>query len=289
MKFFIKQLLQKISQNRLGWFLFKPVVTLGTFLSKSRKGHLKKIKRGQSSEQTYVQKYKLNLVTQSGPFKGLKYPFKDSVGSAIFPKLLGSYEKELWPTIYDLIRSNDYQEIIDIGCAEGYYAIGLGKIFKTSKIYAFDTDARARKLCRQMAEINHISERIHVKEKCTSKTLKKFNFQGKGLIICDCEGFEKDLFNSENVQNLHNCDLIIETHDFIDINISSVIKDVFQNTHDIYSVKSIDDIEKAHTYVHSALENASLEEKKYFFSEYRPAIMEWVVCKSRIKINTLIK
>jgi len=43
-------------------------------------------------------------------------------------------------------------------------------------------------------------------------------------------------------------DLIIEAHDFIDIEISPKLRSAFAKTHDIQSIKSIDDIERAHTY-----------------------------------------
>lgn len=64
-------------------------------------------------------------VILSGPFKGLMYP-RESVGSAWAPKLLGTYESELSPTI-ERIVSGGYRSVVDIGAAEGYYAVGLAK------------------------------------------------------------------------------------------------------------------------------------------------------------------
>ena len=52
-------------------------------------------------------------VVRSGFFEGLKYVGFDSVGSSIFPKLLGSYEIELLP-VFDSFKSKDYIKIIDI-------------------------------------------------------------------------------------------------------------------------------------------------------------------------------
>lgn len=36
-----------------------------------------------------------DLIVKHGPFKGMKYPAVKSVGSSLFPKLLGCYEKEI--------------------------------------------------------------------------------------------------------------------------------------------------------------------------------------------------
>src|ERR1044072_5114497 len=77
-------------------------------------------------------------VVQEGPFKNMVYVPK-SVGSTLVPKLLGSYESELHSTLEEIIDRN-YQKIIDIGCAEGYYAVGLALKNPKTKIHAFDTD-----------------------------------------------------------------------------------------------------------------------------------------------------
>jgi methylase of polypeptide subunit release factors len=74
---------------------------------------------------------------------------------------------------------------LDIGCAEGYYAVGLGLMFPKSKIIAYDIIEKARKLCRKMAEFNNIGDRIELRAKCTSEDLQNFEFDRKTLIICD--------------------------------------------------------------------------------------------------------
>ena len=283
MKASIKKVLEKIITTYIGWLILKPIASLGNFLYLSRQNYLKENKKndiGNSSE-IRISPHKFGLVTHEGPFKGLVYPSMKSVGSSLYPKIIGSYEKELWPILND-IKSNNYSEIIDIGCAEGYYAIGFAKMFNNAIINAFDISKVARELCREMAIVNNVSQRVNIHSQCTSEILKKFNFNGKGLIVSDCEGFEKNVFNKENVNNLKRCDLIIETHDFLDINISSTIKDLFEKSHDLISVKSIDDIEKALTYNFKILENLSLEDKLMYLSEHRPSIMEWVICKSKL-------
>ena len=103
----------------------------------------------------------------------------------------------------------------------------------------------------------------------------------KTLIICDCEGYEIELFNEIDIEIFKNVDLVIETHDFININISSILKDKFSKTHNIVSIKSIDDIEKALTYSFKEINNLSLNQKKMVVSENRPSIMEWIICFSK--------
>jgi hypothetical protein len=207
----------------------------------------------------------------------MKYPSLSSVGSTLYPKLIGSYERELHQTIGGLLSEN-YTDIIDIGCAEGYYAVGLGLKFTGANIYAYDTDRDARDLCAQMAKVNGIENRVTIEGACTAKDLANFKFAGKGLIVCDCEGYESFLFDENNISNLSGCDLVIETHDFIDLNISTNLVKLFSDTHTIQAIKSIDDIEKAKTYVYEETKELSLEERKALFREWRPSIMEWLVC-----------
>jgi hypothetical protein len=65
------------------------------------------------------------LRVAGGPFQGLHYPHRRSVGSAPLPKLLGSYESELHAALEQLL-TEEHETVVDIGCAEGYYAVGLG-------------------------------------------------------------------------------------------------------------------------------------------------------------------
>jgi hypothetical protein len=58
------------------------------------------------------------LQVMSGPFQGIRYT-RRAQGSSISPKIVGTYEKEL----YDVIRSiqaDGFDTVIDIGAAEGY-------------------------------------------------------------------------------------------------------------------------------------------------------------------------
>jgi ribosomal protein L11 methylase PrmA len=183
-------------------------------------------------------------IVLAGIFKGLQYPGFESSGSGLVTKLLGSYEDELHPFIQQL-SSNNYSEIIDIGCAEGYYAIGLAKMFPKATINAFDIDKEALDRCRKMGELNGVQFRMILKDRCDKNVLRNMLIRERGFILCDCEGHESDLFDEEIAAGLKNCDLIIELHDHIVPNIKMKIERAFRNTHHINYVvsrlKSIND------------------------------------------------
>src|SRR5690348_1337426 len=72
----------------------------------------------------------------SGPFKGLEY-ISGAAGSAYTPKILGCYEQEIHAFIEEIINKS-YSVIVDVGCAEGYYAVGFAYRSSDVKVYAFD-------------------------------------------------------------------------------------------------------------------------------------------------------
>lgn len=220
-----------------------------------------------------------DLVVLNGPFKGMKYPGVESFGSELFPKLLGSYEKETHCVIEEVCKQ-EYTEIVNVGCAEGYYAIGLALRFPKAKIYAYDTNSKAVRFCQKMAKLNNVDQRVIIGGFCSSETLQQFNFRGKGLIISDCEGYETSLFSERLIPFLANHDLLVELHDFIDINISSIIRKRFEMTHEIVTIESIDDIKKAQTYNYEELNGFDLKERKCLLGEGRPSIMQWYYMKS---------
>ena len=59
-----------------------------------------------------------DLTVANGPFKGMRYAAAQSVGSALLPKLLGSYESELHGALEEMFVRK-YTTVVDIGCAEG--------------------------------------------------------------------------------------------------------------------------------------------------------------------------
>lgn len=219
-----------------------------------------------------------NLKVLNGPFKGMQYPGRITICSTFYPKILGSYEKELHSIIHHIARQ-PYTAIVDVGCAEGYYAVGLGMLFKEAQIYAFDTNETAINLCRAMAKINNVD--VKLGGFCDKETIVRLKLGSRALIVCDCEGYENRLFDENIANRLSNHDFLIETHDFIDINTTKNISGIFSKTHNLEIVESIDDTIKAYTYVFEELNGLNLDERRGILGEGRPGIMKWIFAKSK--------
>ncbi len=220
------------------------------------------------------------LTVRSGPFKGMKYPGAEAAGSALIPKLLGSYERELHSMIERLI-GKQYDDVIDVGCAEGYYATGMALRLPAARVHAYDTSGTARALCSAMVTLNGVADRVSVQTTCTPETLITFPKPGRTLVICDCESYEKFLFTPAVRDALRGCDVLIETHDFLDVTISTGLERLFEGTHRLTSVLSVDDIQKAKHYSYPELEGLSVPVRFHLLREGRPMIMEWLLAEAK--------
>src|SRR5207249_10415948 len=94
----------------------------------------------------------------AGPFAGMKY-VSTSVGSVYEPKLMGTYELELHPIIEQLCKQQ-FSRIIDVGAAEGYYAVGMAMRSPRSEVIAFETTTEGQALIAQLAALNEVAARV---------------------------------------------------------------------------------------------------------------------------------
>ena len=53
--------------------------------------------------------------------------------------LLGSFQSKIHSFIYDA-RQKHYDDVYDVGCADGYYAIKFALSMSGNSFYAFDSD-----------------------------------------------------------------------------------------------------------------------------------------------------
>lgn len=246
------------------------IVRPGRFLFHQRQKELRK----------RLWKYADNAGVLSGPFRGLRYPEAISAGSVILPKLLGTYESELHPFLIEITK-NHYEQIVDIGCGEGFYAVGLAMSFPGIKVTAFDIDGRARALCASMAELNGVTSQVDVRSECSNEVLMKLVAGKRCLVVSDCEGFEKCLFDQATAAELILSDVVIEIHDFVDPEISTCIKDAFAFTHSMQVLSSISDHDKVGVYTMPFCKEPDYWIRRMFFDEGRPERMEWFIMRSR--------
>ena len=212
--------------ERLAAALSKPVERRGEALAAALR-YLAKWRQA-SIDRELVQANRGRIV--SGPFAGMTFATHGTHGS-LAPKLIGTYEPELHAIIERIIATN-YEIIVDIGCAEGYYAVGLARRMAGARVFAYDTDQRGRDVCRQVAAANGVGDRITIGATFVPEDFAQFASR-RTLIICDIEGGERDLLLPDKAPALANFDLLIECHDVFVANITDEIAARFAATHTV--------------------------------------------------------
>ncbi len=167
--------------------------------------------------------------------------------------------------------------IVNIGCAEGYYAVGLARHLPGAKVYAFDIDPKAQEACRSNALLNDVADQVKVEGQCSGARLSEIADQHSNILaIVDCEGHEKDLLcDPLSVRALQHADMIIETHDFSDRDITPLLERTFAMPHCVSRIRS--GSRNPHDF--AFLDRCSDIDKWLLVSENRPERQSWLVCE----------
>ncbi|MES2430912.1 MAG: class I SAM-dependent methyltransferase [Bacteroidota bacterium] len=216
----------------------------------------------------------------NGALEGLKYPSLDITEATLVPKIVGSYEYQLQPWLKQIIAKN-YSDILDVGSAEGYYAVGLAKQMPATTVHCYDINKSDIEFSKQMASVNGVTN-LTWNTFCDADTLINFPYRGKTLVICDCEGYELELFTKTVIDKCKRVDFLIELHDVVNPVISGQLLSLFQRTHN-FSIVNNQDVDYG---VLKGLENLSEEEKAFALFEHRGGLyknvfMEWAYFTSK--------
>jgi hypothetical protein len=227
--------------------------------------------------QEFVQAH--GLTVQAGPFAGMRY-LNESVGSVFIPKLLGCYEEELHPH-FALALQNPPQVIVDVGCAEGYYSVGLAlRTPPSTQVFAYDTDAVARQSCHQLAAMNAVEQRVQVGAFCSPEALRKV-LRGVAWVVCDCEGYELELLDPLQVPALEVSFIVVELHDLARPGITPTLMKRFASSHHIQLISA----KPRDAAAYPALQVLNEAARAKAVSEYRGGPQQWAVMTPKVIVQ----
>ncbi len=165
----------------------------------------------------------------AGPFAGMQ--LEQAAEGCLMPKLLGCYEAELHPHIM-AARHAGYEAVLDIGCAEGYYAVGLARLLTDCHIHAHDIAMHAQTACRSLAALNGVADRVEVGGVVAGEDFARFADR-KTLLFCDIEGGETALLDPEKYPALRRMDLMVEVHECFQPGLVAEMQRRFSGSHHI--------------------------------------------------------
>jgi hypothetical protein len=224
---------------------------------------------------THLVQRRTHCRVRQGCFAGMRYAH-DSVGSAYLPKLLGMYERELAPCV-EAICSHTPALIVDVGAAEGYYAVGLALRNPQAKVIAFEMEPRGQAALRGMAALNNAADRVDVRGRCEPDDLAQaLAGAHRPVVVCDVEGYEDALLDPARVPQLRGAAVLVEVHDFIVPGIADELRRRFDPTHAIETIWQQPRDRKEFPWRTPATMLLPTSYLDWAVSEWRPVQMSWL-------------
>ena len=224
----------------------------------------------------------------AGPFAGM--PYRRSKLATYPSKILGTYELEI-ADLVERLCGHAFPRIVNVGAAEGYYAVGFARRCPHAKVVAFEAKEALRRDLLRLAGDNNVADRLEVRGLCQPGDLEKAlaGFENV-LLIVDVEGAESDLLNPVSVPNLNQAHIVVELHDFIVPGVSSLVRRRFEATHVITEVysrpRTADDLTVQHVSKCRAVCPRHLIE--FALDEGRPCQMVWFLLEpARLGLDRL--
>ncbi len=130
-------------------------------------------------------------------------------------QVLGTYEAHV---LKHLISFSDKgsSRFIDIGAADGYFAVGMAYSGVYDDVHAFEISEDGQRAIRQNSLSNGCSEKIQIFSEANTTSIANALADGKlASILIDIEGFEYKLLDDEMLGLLKNHFVICELHPWL--------------------------------------------------------------------------
>lgn len=213
-----------------------------------------------------------------GHLKGMRLKSTTWSKRDIGSLLLGEYEKQVIDYVQTL--PTKYSVFIDVGAADGIYAVGFLKNGRFETTYCFESIESSRNSILTNAIANAVESRIRILETATANFLKNLvnNYSvelSKAFVLIDIEGGEYDLLSLDNLQMLKESTVIVEIHQ--DVNdYAAKYEKLLKIASDIFDVQTLTRSCNPRTEFLEIKEWPD-EDRQILFSEGRRYAMEWLV------------
>jgi hypothetical protein len=210
-----------------------------------------------------------------GVFEGMKLSDKVWWGKYdVATKIFGQYETHVLNKIIELSEENKL--FIDIGAADGYFAIGMVYSGFYQRAICFEISEKGRLVIEENACINNVSKNIIINGIANSEAINKvISNNDTAVVLIDIEGAEFDLLTCDFLYILRNCTIIIELHDTFVNGLNDRREQLFNRASKYFDFNYI---KRANPEINSFSELKNLNDLSRFllFSEGRPNMMDWV-------------
>jgi hypothetical protein len=172
-----------------------------------------------------------------GPFAGTRY-ISASFFGPVTPRWLGCYEEALHPVVNEIIAKR-YGTIIDVGSAEGYYAVGFARALPEAEVFSFDTDVISRSQQKKLIALNGVKN-LKLGSFCSHAFLQSRPFKGPVFLFVDIESWEWELLDPVKAPALLDMDILTEVHSGFGLDHQQMIDGLskrFAATHEVIKIE----------------------------------------------------
>lgn len=174
-------------------------------------------------------------VILDGPLKGQKLFPEGTLTGSCLPRLMGNYEYELHGWLRE-VSQIPYDTIVNVGAAEGYYAVGLARLIPTARVYAAEILPDMQRLSSLAIQDNNLTDRVTVIGEISAPNLNGL-VRGHTLVFCDIEGAEESLLDPALAPKLAQADMLVELHEVMQPGLIDKLKARFADTHSYVQIE----------------------------------------------------
>lgn len=212
-----------------------------------------------------------------GPFKNMKLESTTWWSSLDLGSMcLGEYEKELLIELTTSTKGRDNLTFIDIGAADGYYAVGMlfGKY--VAKSICFEISEKGRDSIKKNWEKNNSLGQLLI----YGDVFEDFDSNTKELdlshciILIDIEGLEFDFLSDNRLKIFSGATIFIEIHHWVS-NFLSKYENLLMLCDKYFNIDIIQPLQK-NTDLFEELREFTDDNRYLIFSESRPSQMRFL-------------
>lgn len=184
---------------------------------------------------SYIYK-KFSGVVQHGPLKGFRILEDSSWGNDKAAKILGFYELEILLELADDVRNRHF---VDLGAADGYYAVGFLKNGIARSVIAFEATDAGKDIIYKTAKDAGVADSIKIHGIADENFLDLIDFPlEETVFLMDIEGGEFNLLDRRNLYRLRKSIVYIEIHDF-DAESKKQYQALLESADEFFDIKEI--------------------------------------------------
>jgi hypothetical protein len=221
---------------------------------------------------------KYNYAVAYGPFKGMKlnknvwWSKNDRI-----TQTLGVYEEHVLKKMC-LFADKGAKKLIDVGAADGYFAVGMAYSKIYSNVVAFEIETEGQNRILENATANKCEDKVLIcGEADVDSIAKKITIEDKSTVLIDIEGGEYDLLSEKMLEILSDNYVICELHPWMVKDGHSRQKSLLDRASQVFNVELI----KRDNYspnMFPEFDDLSDEIRLIALGEGRAKNMQWLIC-----------